>query len=122
VTFTTAGHPPPLLVGRDGTVRKLDTANAPLMGLDDTFTMSGPVLATDTAPFPPGSRLVLFTDGLVERRDRPFTVGLDEMAAHLAALPADVKPVEVVDSLLDALIGDRAPSDDVAIVVVEHLP
>jgi|tagenome__1003787_1003787.scaffolds.fasta_scaffold20913857_2 serine phosphatase RsbU (regulator of sigma subunit) len=121
LTFTTAGHPPPVVVDQNGTVRLLDSANAPLMGLDETFTMPEAPRRTDTSPFAPGSRLVLFTDGLVERRDRSFAVGLEQMVTLLTHLRSEVTPVELVDSLLDALVGGRSPSDDIAIVVVEHL-
>ena len=53
----------------------------------------------DTVPFPPGSQLVLFTDGLVERRDRPFFTGVEMAATHLAALTAPLSPNEPIDSL-----------------------
>ncbi len=120
LTFATAGHPPPLILDFDGQVRFLDTANAPLLGLDETFS-SPQALTSDTAPFPHGSQLIVFTDGLVERRDRSFDTGLEQMAAHLAALPAHISPEELIASLLDALLGDRRPADDIAVLVVEHL-
>jgi serine phosphatase RsbU (regulator of sigma subunit) len=120
LTFATAGHPPPLILDLDGQVRFLDTANAPLLGLDETFA-SAQTLTSDTAPFARGSQLVVFTDGLVERRDRSFDTGMAQMATHLATLPAHIRPEELIDSLLDALLGDRTPADDIAVVVVEHL-
>jgi serine phosphatase RsbU (regulator of sigma subunit) len=121
LTFATAGHPPPFLLDLDGQGRFLDTANAPLLGLDETFT-SAQTVTSDTAPFPPGSHLILFTDGLVERRDRSFTDGMEQMAAHLGTLPGHIGPDELIDSLLDALLGDRPPTDDIAVLVVNHLP
>ncbi|HEX5586411.1 MAG TPA: GAF domain-containing SpoIIE family protein phosphatase, partial [Acidimicrobiia bacterium] len=106
LTFATAGHPPPLVLDLDRQVRFLDTANTRLIGLDKTLTIA------DTAPFPRGSQLIVFTDGLVERRDRSFSSGIEQMAVHLAALPAHLHPDALIDSLLDALIGDRTPDDD----------
>jgi serine phosphatase RsbU (regulator of sigma subunit) len=120
LTFATAGHPPPLILDLEGQVRFLDTANAPLLGLDETFT-NAQALTSDTAPFPRGSQLIVFTDGLVERRDRSFDTGMEQMATHLAALPAHIGPEELIDSLLDALLGDRTPTDDIAVLVVKHL-
>ena len=73
-----------------------------------------------TAPFPPGSQLVLYTDGLVERRDRPFDEGIAHAATHLAALPERLNPGQLIDSLLDALLGDTKPGDDIAILVIEN--
>ena len=115
VTFATAGHPPPVLRLPDGQIRMLDTANAPIIG--HSWTRS----AADVAPFPIGSRLVMFTDGLVERRDRPFDVGIAQVAAVLAALSKPVTPDELTDLLLDELMGDGDGADDVAILVVEHV-
>jgi serine phosphatase RsbU (regulator of sigma subunit) len=120
LTFATAGHPPPLILDSDGQVRPLDTANAPLLGLDKTFTTDR-TLTSDTAPFPYGSQLIVFTDGLVERHDRPFATGMVQMATHLAALPSQLGPEDLINSLLDTLLGDTTPADDIALLVVEHL-
>jgi serine phosphatase RsbU (regulator of sigma subunit) len=115
VTFATAGHPPPVLRLPGGQIRRLDTANAPIIG--HAWTRS----VADVAPFPLGSQLVMFTDGLVERRDRPFDVGVGEVASVLAALSEHVTPDELTDMLLHELMGDRDGADDVAILVVEHV-
>ena len=74
----------------------------------------------DTAPFPIGSQLIMYTDGLVERRDRPLQVGIDQAASHLAALSTNLAPRHVIDSLREALIGSKATDDDIAVLVVEH--
>ena len=63
----------------------------------------------------------MFTDGLVERRDRPFDVGIAQVAGVLAALSEHVTPDELTDELIHTLMGDRDGEDDVAIVVVEHV-
>ena len=115
VTFATAGHPPPVLRLPDGQIRTLDTANAPIIGHARTRSI------VDVAPFPIGSQLVMFTDGLVERRDRPFDVGIDQVVAALAALSEHLTPDAVTDLLLHELMGDRDGEDDVAILVVEHV-
>ena len=91
VTFATAGHPPPVLRLPDGQIRLLDTANAPIIGHAGTRSVA------DVTPFPIGSQLVMFTDGLVERRDRPFDVGIAQVAAVLAALSEHVTPDELTD-------------------------
>jgi serine phosphatase RsbU (regulator of sigma subunit) len=119
--FATAGHPPPVVLDVEGQVRFLDTANGPLIGLDERFRIAEAPTLADTAPFPRGSTLVIYTDGLVERRDRSFDTGIEQLAAHLAHLPAPLAPEALIDSLLDALIGDKAPADDIAVLVVEHL-
>lgn len=111
----TAGHPPPLLRLPNGEVRTLDCANAPMIGAGPTRNVSV------SAPFPPGAQLVMYTDGLVERRNRSFLIGIKIAAAHLADLCQRLTPDELIDSLLDALIADTAAEDDIAILAVERL-
>ncbi|MGZ8766210.1 MAG: PP2C family protein-serine/threonine phosphatase, partial [Acidimicrobiia bacterium] len=113
VTFATAGHPPPLLLLPDGEVRLLSTANSPMIGVSTTQAVA------DTAPFPAGARLVMYTDGLVERRDRTFDVGVAEAAHHLATLSHPLSSRDLLDSLLNALVAGES-EDDIAIIVVEH--
>ncbi|HSO96697.1 MAG TPA: PP2C family protein-serine/threonine phosphatase [Acidimicrobiia bacterium] len=113
LTFATAGHPPPLLLLPDGEVRTLSTANGPIIGVSTTRAVA------DTAPFPPGARLVMYTDGLVERRGRSFDVGVAEAARHLATLSHPLSNHDLLDSLLKALTADES-EDDIAIIVVEH--
>ena len=62
----------------------------------------------------------MYTDGLVERRDRPFDEGIQQLATHLAAIPAQLEPAHVIDSVIEALIGSKTTDDDVAVLVVEH--
>ena len=114
LTFATAGHPPPVLRLPDGQVRTLGSANAPIIGHLGTRSIA------ETVPFPPGALLVMFTDGLVERRDRPFDIGVEQVASHLSALAHHVTAEELTDSLLQAL-GTTDAEDDVAILVVENV-
>jgi hypothetical protein len=115
VEYATAGHPPPLVQLPTGEVRRLDQANAPMLGCTSTKLVAG------SMPFPLGSRLVMYTDGLVERRDRPFDVGIDQLTATLSSLAQGAAASYVADAVLDAVL-DRGPSkDDVAIVVVHHV-
>jgi serine phosphatase RsbU (regulator of sigma subunit) len=114
LTFATAGHPPPVLRLPDGRVQILDNANAPIIGHQWTRSVA------ETIPFPPGSKLVMFTDGLVERRDRGFDVGVSAVATSLAGFPSQLTPREVTDALLAALLRDGEAEDDVAILVVEN--
>jgi anti-sigma regulatory factor (Ser/Thr protein kinase) len=76
------------------------------------------VYASRTVPFPAGSAVVLFTDGLVERRGISIDVGLD----RLRELSADSGDVErLCSTALDELVP-REPPDDVAIVVARMPP
>ncbi|MER6217657.1 MULTISPECIES: SpoIIE family protein phosphatase [unclassified Streptomyces] len=107
-TVTRAGHPPPVLALPDGTVRILDTPPGVPLGV-------GGIAFTPTeAEVPPGSLLVLYTDGLIEARG----CDLDERLAQLAQLLAD--PQRQLDHVCDSLISHLVPAaadDDIALLV-----
>ena len=115
LTYATAGHPPPLLIQPDGAIERLDLANAPMLGID----RSDPRAAL--APFPPGAMLIMYTDGLVERRECPFDQGIDRAVDVLSHGSAILSTGECIDALFAALIGDRHDNDDVAVVVVKNV-
>jgi PAS domain S-box-containing protein len=110
--WSSAGHPPPVLLTPDGRAGLLEAVPADLMlGVDPLLprTDHGRLLE-------PGSTLLLYTDGLVERRDRDIDVGtaaLVEAVAEGAALPLD----ELCDRVLERLFLPDA-QDDVAVLAV----
>ncbi|MET9854543.1 SpoIIE family protein phosphatase [Streptomyces sp. NPDC006450] len=107
-TVTRAGHPPPALVLPDGTVRLLDTPPGVPLGV------GGIDFTPIEISVPPGSLLVLYTDGLIEARGRD----LDERLAELTQLLAD--PQRQLDHLCDSLITHLVPAaadDDVALLI-----
>ncbi|MFE2089455.1 PP2C family protein-serine/threonine phosphatase [Streptomyces sp. NPDC059460] len=117
--WSNAGHLPPLLVGADGSTRYLAPARH---GIPVGIDASVPRFSHDH-PLPPGSTLLLFTDGLVERRDQDIDTGLGdlaEQAARLATAPLE----ELCDALISrsrevfdddvALLALRTPSDSPA--------
>ena len=113
LTYSTAGHPPPLLVRPDGSTMLLDDANSPMLGV----RLSRPV--SKTVPFPAGSQLIMYTDGLVERRDRPFFEGIDELVQILSHRPPRLDQAESIDQIIHTLAGEN-PADDIAIVLIEN--
>ena len=66
---------------------------------------------------PPDSTLVLYTDGLVERRDEPFHLGIDRLRETVEAAN-EFEPAALVETLVDALLGDRDRTDDTALLVL----
>ena len=114
VAFATAGHPPPLLRLPEGEVRRLDSANAPIIGIPRTRRVA------DIAPFPKGSRLVMYTDGLVERRDRPIDDGIDLAMSRIHAISNGATGADIIDELIDELINDHVAEDDIALLVMHH--
>jgi serine phosphatase RsbU (regulator of sigma subunit) len=108
--WSNAGHPPPLLLRADGTVELLERPRNLLLGVDVCAER-----AEHAVPLRSGDTVVLYTDGLVERRDWTLDEGLDRLVAVAGELAA--RPV---DELCDALLGRLAPdaSDDVALLVL----
>ncbi len=103
-----AGHPPPALVHPDGTVEFPDIPVGVPLGL------GGPPYETAEIELAEGSRLVLYTDGLIEDRGRDIDVGLALLGEALAR--AGESPEETCDTVTDALLAER-PRDDVALLV-----
>ncbi|WP_373689134.1 SpoIIE family protein phosphatase [Streptomyces sp. Rer75] len=108
-TMARAGHPPPAVVGPDGTVELLnDLPVGPPLGL------GGLPFETAELELPEGSHLVLYTDGLIEKRDRDIETGM-EMLGDALSHPGRT-PEETCTAVLGALLPER-PSDDVALIV-----
>ncbi|MFD7283240.1 SpoIIE family protein phosphatase [Streptomyces sp. NPDC059862] len=107
-TLARAGHPPPAVVTPDGAVYLLDVPAGPPLGL------GGLPFETSETELPEGSLLVLYTDGLLEIRDRDIDEALDKMFAALAR-PAPT-PESVCDQVLTALLT-RRPDDDIALLI-----
>ncbi|WP_308295067.1 SpoIIE family protein phosphatase [Streptomyces sp. NK08204] len=106
--IASAGHPPPALVHPDGTVEFLEVASCLPLGIGGLPFESAEFRLTE------GSRLVLFTDGLVERRDLDLDIGLRMLRETLAH--ADQSPEETCDAVLDALLPE-VQRDDIALLV-----
>ncbi|SEO92270.1 Histidine kinase-like ATPase domain-containing protein [Actinacidiphila rubida] len=104
-----AGHLPPALVLPDGTTAFLDLPAGPPLGL------GGLPFESVAHHLPEGSRIVLYTDGLVEDRTRDIDAGLDLLRAALAAGPGRT-PDEMCDAVVGALLP-AVPQDDVALLV-----
>jgi serine phosphatase RsbU (regulator of sigma subunit) len=113
--WATAGHPMPMLLLPDGSVQDLTSQIGPPLGIG----WRGP--RTDGAvDMPAGSTLLLFTDGLFERRTSDLDAGRDRLRRLARSLAAE--PLELLcDGLLAGLLGDGA-EDDVAVLAVRAHP
>ncbi|MFC4332882.1 SpoIIE family protein phosphatase [Streptomyces andamanensis] len=103
-----AGHPPPAVIGPDGEVVFAEVPAGPPLGL------GGLPFETAELELAEGSRLVLYTDGLVEDRERDIDAGLEELRAALAS--AGGSPEETCRAVLDSRLPFR-PGDDIALLV-----
>jgi anti-sigma regulatory factor (Ser/Thr protein kinase) len=114
VAFSAAGHPPPLVIAPDG-ARFLEGGRSVPIGAADPA-----VFREETAVLAPGSTLLLYTDGLVERRDVALDDRLDQLASVAAGVGDDL--AELCDRVIGAVLGEDEPGDDVAILAVRPLP
>ncbi len=103
-----AGHPPPAVAGPGGRVVFLDGHSGTPLGAD------GDDFRTERVPLPPGSLLVLYTDGLIEARDRDLDHGLHQLAQALRRLDHPLE--DICDRILSRLLPATA-QDDVALLL-----
>ena len=111
LSFATAGHPPPVLHGPDGIARPLPQPSGAPLGVGGVPFESTTVRVED------GSRLALYTDGLVESRDVDIDDGLRRLARAIAEGPADLEAL--CDEVLADLGRDEDHDDDVALLVAD---
>ncbi|MFJ3725981.1 SpoIIE family protein phosphatase [Streptomyces sp. NPDC090045] len=108
-----AGHPPPAVVATDGSVSFLDGPPGTPLGT------GGQDFRTEELRLPEGSLLVLYTDGLIEARDRDLDQGMDQLAQ---ALRRGEQPLEALcDGILRSLLP-CAQEDDVAVLLARTRP
>ncbi|KPI31550.1 signal transduction histidine kinase regulating citrate/malate metabolism [Actinobacteria bacterium OV450] len=109
-TMASAGHPGPALVRPDGSVEFPELPAGLPLGV------GGMPFEVTRLRLPESSRLVLFTDGLLEDRDRDFDTGLGILAQTLAH--PGRSPEQACADVLAALLFP-APSDDIALLVAD---
>ncbi|MDT9700545.1 SpoIIE family protein phosphatase [Streptomyces sp. P17] len=113
IAYSSAGHPPPVLLHADGRVEFLDRATDPPL---DARPDPVPRPQAETG-FADGATLVLYTDGLVERRREDIDAGLTRLADSLVAHCHD-DPEALADAVLLDLLPPGGATDDTALVVV----
>jgi PAS domain S-box-containing protein len=108
--WSNAGHPPPLLIAADGGATLLERPADLLLGVDPDRHRHHHAVALR-----PGDTVVLFTDGLIERRD----ASMDDGLARLLAVAPDLAR-RPVDELCDEILGRLAPdlTDDIALLAL----
>ncbi|OBA94425.1 ATPase [Mycobacteriaceae bacterium 1482268.1] len=114
VVYSSAGHPPPVLVDADGTIEMLDGGHTIALGIRPNWFRPEARLT-----IPARATLVLYTDGLVERRHNALEDGI----SHVAARVRDGR-TSGLDDLADQVMSDLAPpggyQDDVVLLLYRH--
>jgi serine phosphatase RsbU (regulator of sigma subunit) len=113
ISYSSAGHPPPVLTHPDGTFSLLDQATDPPLGVraQDVPRLQAAV------PYTPGDTLVLYTDGLIERRGEDIDTGLERLTDILTGNPR-LGAEHLADALLSSLGVAGGRHDDIALIVV----
>jgi PAS domain S-box-containing protein len=113
--YASAGHPPTLCASGDGRIEYLDSPACTMLGVsaDTIFTACHRRLAV-------GASLLLFTDGLVEHRNRDIAAGLDALRAAFERC-AHQSAQQICQSVQASLLGANLRADDVCILAVRLL-
>jgi len=111
VVAVSAGHPPPLLVTADGTSHVPMSVGPPLGVGPSSYELT-------RFTMPPGSTLLAYTDGLVERRGEDIDTGLRRLV-EAVDLHGEAPVSDLLTSLLDTLRGEGAP-DDIALLALRR--
>jgi sigma-B regulation protein RsbU (phosphoserine phosphatase) len=111
--IATAGHPPPVIVAPGQGAHLVQAPVGPPLG-----ALSSGERTSVELELPRGAAMVLYTDGLIERRGEHIAESLGRL---LASAIAD-EPERVCRAILRDLVGADAPTDDIAIVVAQRTP
>jgi phosphoserine phosphatase RsbU/P len=113
VRVSSAGHWPPVLAAPGHPSRGVEMTTDILIGSGEDRPRT-----TTTFQFPPGALLCLYTDGLIERRDRSILDGISDLCDAVYAGP----PEAVSAAVMAALIGREPAEDDIALLIIRRHP
>ncbi|MET8768057.1 SpoIIE family protein phosphatase [Streptomyces sp. NPDC004658] len=112
ITYSNAGHPPPVLLHPDGTNELLDQATDPPLGARPQHVPRPQA----SLSYKPGDTLVLYTDGLIERRDEDIDAGLGRLTDVLGEC-GRLGTEQLADTVLARLGVASGGRDDIALIV-----
>ncbi|MEU0386610.1 PP2C family protein-serine/threonine phosphatase [Streptomyces chartreusis] len=113
IVYSNAGHLPPVLLHRGGAFELLDQATDPPLGTRP-YHVPRPQAGL---PYTPGDTLVLYTDGLIERRDEDIDTSLARLTSALSQ-DSTLSPDQLADALLARLSVTSGAPDDIALIVI----
>ena len=113
IELAVAGHLPPLLVRPDGTNNYLEVTPSPPLGI-----IGDGIVETTRVQVEDGSLFVLYTDGLVESRDRDISEGLERLQAAFGEGAPDKDLEDLCKTALDGVYSD-AKRDDIAVLIAK---
>ncbi|WP_448623432.1 SpoIIE family protein phosphatase [Geodermatophilus sp. URMC 64] len=116
IRWARAGHPPPLLLSGGQVQFLADAGTGTVLGVHGRAPFG-----EGTAEIEPGAVLVLYTDGLVERRSETLDAGLDRLAASVRRHGGE-PPQQLASLVLHEILSDTDQPDDVALIAARLIP
>jgi serine phosphatase RsbU (regulator of sigma subunit) len=113
IIYSNSGHPPPVLVSQEGECVLLDQVLDPPLGARPQHVPCSQA----GHPYQAGDTLVLYTDGLIERRDEDIDAGLGRLCETLMRHSAET-PRQIADALLEELGVASGAHDDISLTIV----
>jgi serine phosphatase RsbU (regulator of sigma subunit)/anti-sigma regulatory factor (Ser/Thr protein kinase) len=114
--YVSAGHPPPLVVGPEGAAFASDDHRAnPPLGLPQP-----PSFVEEEVVMQPGTSVLLYTDGLIERRDESLDSGLERLRSTSERVLRGPALNDGITALLEGVIAGPRPTDDVALMLLHR--
>ena len=115
IRYACAGHPPPVVLAKDGRGLLLWQGRSTPLGAQ----FGNGHRPEAHAVLPPGSRMLLYTDGLVERRNQPLDESFDRLVTELTAW-ADSPLEALTEGIVDVMLRDEDSRDDVCLLAVAY--
>jgi serine phosphatase RsbU (regulator of sigma subunit)/anti-sigma regulatory factor (Ser/Thr protein kinase) len=113
--FVSAGHAPPLVVDREGAAFAVQEHPNPPLGMTQA-----PSFTDEVVPLRLGTSILLYTDGLMERRDESLDVGLERLRRTAEGLVNGREPSDSITDLVQKILGEERPIDDVALLLIQR--
>ena len=113
--YVSAGHPSPLVVGPEGAMFASEQRANPPLGLPQP-----PSFVEEEVAMSPGTSVLLYTDGLIERRDESLDSGLERLRSTAEMVINGTGLNDLIADLLDSLIVGPRPTDDVALMLLHR--
>lgn len=121
LSYSRAGHPPTLLLTPGKGCQWLDDAQSPPAGRLLPIRATGLTRAEGHVVVEPGTSVVMYSDGLVERRGESISVGLARLQRTLAGLAAS-DPADLSRTIAESMARDLPALDDVVVVCMQFRP
>jgi serine phosphatase RsbU (regulator of sigma subunit)/anti-sigma regulatory factor (Ser/Thr protein kinase) len=113
--FVSAGHPPPLVIGPGGAAFAFEHGENPALGLPQP-----PAFVEEEVAMQPGMSILLYTDGLIERRDESLDAGFERLRSSAEGALKAASLNDGITELLEQMIEGPRPTDDVALMLVHR--